>query len=95
MRTRLFLGTGRRTCAAVAIRGALDEELYGSGGGPVVVVQHAAQALPSLNLPGVAEVARFWTDEPVPQSLMIPFVVIMGDEILNGCTNKLVDGPAG
>ena len=64
--------------------------VYGSGRVAVVVVQHAAHALAPLNLPGVAQVARFWTDEPVPQSLMIALGVIMSDEVLNGCAQRLL-----
>ena len=51
----------------------------------VVVVQHAAQALPALDLSRASEVAGFWTDELVPQSLMVALAVIMSNEVLNGC----------
>src|SRR5215470_380593 len=34
-----------------------------SGRGPVIVIQHAAQALTTLNLSRASEVAGFWTDE--------------------------------
>jgi len=49
----------------------MDPRLDRSGGGPVIVVQYAAQALPALDLSRASEVAGFWTDELVPQSLMI------------------------
>ena len=42
-----------------------------SGSGTIIVVQHAAQALPALDLSRASEVAGFWTDELVSQSLMI------------------------
>ena len=63
---------------------------YGSGSGPVVVVQHATQALPALDLSCVTEVARFWADELVPQALMIALAVIMSDEVLNGGPQRLL-----
>jgi hypothetical protein len=44
-----------------------------SSGGTVVVVQHPAQALAALNLACVAEMASFWTDELVRQTLVIAF----------------------
>src|SRR5262249_20907883 len=47
----------------------MSRGLYGSSG-PVIVVQHAAQALPTLDLTGASEVARFWADELVRQTLM-------------------------
>ena len=59
--------------------------LDGSGSGPIIVVQHAAQALPALDLSRASEVAGFWTNELVPQPLMAALAVIMSDEVLNGC----------
>jgi hypothetical protein len=44
-----------------------------------------AQALSALDLSRASEVAGFWTDELVPQSLMVALAVIMSDEVLNGC----------
>src|SRR5262249_34702633 len=61
-----------------------------SGSGPVIVVQHAAQALPTLDLSRASEVAGFWTDELVSQSLMIAFAVIMSNEVLNGFPQRLL-----
>ena len=55
-----------------------------SGSGPVIVVQHAAQALTTLDLSRASEVAGFGTDELVSQSLMIALAVIMSNEVLNG-----------
>src|SRR5215469_10471222 len=46
-----------------------------SGSGTIIVVQHAAQALPALDLSRASEVAGFWTDELVSQSLMIALAV--------------------
>src|SRR6516165_733575 len=61
-----------------------------SSGGTVVVIQHAAQALAALNLAGVAEMASFWTDELVRQTLVIAFTVIMRDEVLNSCPQRFL-----
>ena len=61
-----------------------------SGSGPVIVVQHAAQALPALDLSRASEVAGFWPDELVSQSLMIAFAVIMSNEVLNGFPQRLL-----
>src|SRR5215472_10769031 len=61
-----------------------------SGSGTVIVVQHAAQALPALDLSRASEVAGFWTDELVSQSLMIALAVIMSNEVLNGCPQRLL-----
>jgi hypothetical protein len=41
----------------------IDPPLDRSGSGPVIVVQHAAQALPALDLSRASEVAGFWPDE--------------------------------
>jgi hypothetical protein len=72
VRARVFLcGTGSRTRTAVTISGVFSRGLDGSGSGPVIVVQHAAEALPALDLSRASEVAGFWTDEFVPQPLMI------------------------
>src|ERR1017187_8434964 len=60
-------------------------EFHCSGSGAVVVVQHAAQALASLNLAyGCSELARFWADDSVRQTLVIALTMIMVDERLNG-----------
>ena len=58
------LDTNWRTCAPVTMID-VSRGVYGSGRVAVVVVQHAAQALPPLDLSCAAEVARFWTDELV------------------------------
>jgi len=47
--------------------------ILSSGSSPVVVVQHAAEPLPALHFTWVAEVARLWADETVPQALVIAF----------------------
>jgi hypothetical protein len=39
--------------------------IYGSGCVAVIVGQHAAQALPALDLSCASELARFWADELV------------------------------
>ena len=61
-----------------------------SGSGPVIVVQHAAQALTTLDLSRASEVAGFWTDELVSQPLMVALVVIMSNEVLNGLPQRLL-----
>ena len=61
-----------------------------SGSGPVIVVQHAAQALTTLDLSRASEVAGFGTDELVSQSLMIALAVIMSNEFLNGFPQRLL-----
>src|SRR5215831_15168778 len=53
-------------------------------------VQHAAQALPALDLSRASAVAGFWTDELVSQSLMIALAVIMSNEVLNGFPQRLL-----
>ena len=59
------------------------------GSGAIVVVQQAAPALAPLDLTCVIEVVRFWADELVRQALMVALSVIVGDEILNGCPQRL------
>ena len=58
------LATNWRTCAPVTMMG-VSRGVDGSGRVAVVVVQHAAQALPPLDLSCATEVARFWADELV------------------------------
>ena len=62
----------------------------GSGRGAIVVVQQAAQALAPLDFACVVEMARFRADESVGQALMIALSVIMGDEVLKGCPQRLL-----
>src|SRR5262249_1611075 len=59
-------GTGWRTRTAITISGALVQ-LDRLGSGTVIVVQHAAQALPALDLSRASEVGGLWTDELVLQ----------------------------
>src|SRR5215831_18105667 len=75
------------SCSSRAI--GLPRNFYSSGG-TVVVVPHVAQALAALNLARVAEMASLWADELVPQTLVIAFTVIMGDEVLNGCPERFL-----
>jgi hypothetical protein len=65
---------------------SIGPRLDRSGSCTVIVVQHAAQTLPAVDLSRASEVAGFWTDELVPQSLMIALAVIMSNEVLNGLT---------
>src|SRR6516164_6163537 len=65
----------RRLCARSSLRHRLANSyrshtqrvigprLDRSGRGTVIVVQHAAQALPALDLSRASKVAGFWTDE--------------------------------
>src|SRR5215471_20135255 len=92
---------GRRLCAcfSTSLAGELVPQSLSaghwpttgrSGSGPVVVVQHAAQALTTLDLSRASEVAGFGTDELVSQSLMIALAVIMSNEVLNGFPQRLL-----
>ena len=65
-------------------------EFDSSGSGAIVVVQHAAEALASLDVACVTEVARFWADEVIRQALVIALAMIMDDEVLNGCPQRLL-----
>ena len=55
-----------------------------SGGCTVVVAQHAAQALASLNRAGVSKMTCLGKDEPIRQPLVIALAMIMRNEIPNG-----------
>jgi hypothetical protein len=75
-------------CATVALLGPAAKPVHGrrcsesdSSGGAIVVVQNAAQALASLNLVYVSEVASLWADDSVRQTLVIPLAMIMDDEV--------------
>src|ERR1019366_6384747 len=79
-------GPGKLLLSHKGIRSEFDS----SGGGAVVVVQHAAQALAALDLTRVAEMAGLWADQLVRQALVIALAVIVGDEILHGCPQRLL-----
>jgi hypothetical protein len=67
--------------------GALPE--FGSSRSvAIVIVQHAAEALPSLDIAYITDVARFWADEVIRQALVIA-LAMMEDEVLNGCSQRL------
>jgi hypothetical protein len=51
-------------------KSAAVQNFGSSGSGAVVVVQHAAQSLPPLNLTDAADMAMLWTDESVRQALV-------------------------
>lgn len=72
----------RRRCANAEQFG-IRQRIYGSGGGAVVVVQHAAQALAALGLTCVAEIARLWADELVRQALMMTLAAMRGSNLAN------------
>ena len=87
---RAFFPTAlANSCRSHNQRG-IGPQLDRSGSGPVIVVQHAAQALPALDLSRASEVAGFWPDELVSQSLMIALAVLMSNEVLNGCPQRLL-----
>ena len=65
-------------------------EFDSSASGAIVVVQHAAQAPPSLHVACVTEVARFWADEVIRQALVIALAMIRDNEVLNGCPQRLL-----
>ena len=54
-----------------------------SGRGSIVVVQLATQTLTTLNRSCVSEVVPLRLDESVTQALVITFIVIVRDEVLN------------
>ena len=54
-------------------------------GGAVVVVQHASQPLAPLDWSRGEKAPRLWNDQPIAQSLVITFNVVVGDKIVNGC----------
>ena len=43
-----------------------------------------------MHLTRASEVARFWADELVRQTLMIALAMIVGDEVLNGCPQRVL-----
>jgi hypothetical protein len=55
----------------------------------VVVVQHPAQALVPLNVTMSTEVMRLRADDLVREALVITFGVVVRDEIVNGCPERL------
>src|SRR5262245_60136689 len=55
----------------------------------IVIVQHSTKSLKPLNRSCVSEVIPVRLDESVAQALMIAFIVIVGDEILNGCPQRI------
>ena len=75
------------SCSARLI--GIPRSFYSSGG-TVIVVQHAAQALASLNLACIVEMASLGADELVRQTLVIALTVIMRDEVLNSCPQRFL-----
>ena len=55
-------------------------------GGSVVVLQEAAQALAADDALAVSRVNRFGEQQHVAQALMVPFMVIMRDELADRST---------
>jgi hypothetical protein len=68
--------------------GNRSRNLAESGGGTVIVVQHAAQALAPLDHAGFPKLARFGTDQSVGQALVIAFVMVMCEEFVSGFTQR-------
>src|SRR3569833_3772701 len=54
----------------------------------MVIVQHPTESRAPLNRSCVSEVIPVRFDESVAQALVIAFLVIVGDEILNGCPQR-------
>ena len=54
------------------------------------VVQHATQASASLDWSRGPNMLRLWKDQPIPQPLVIALGVIVGDEVINGCPQRLL-----
>jgi hypothetical protein len=59
-----------------------------SGRGSIVVVQHAAHTLTTLNRSCVSEVVPLRLDKSVAQALVIAFIAIVGDEVLDSCPQR-------
>src|SRR5215469_14826621 len=59
-----------------------------SGGGLVVVVEHAAQSFASLDNAGTADSGGVWENQSVAQTLMVTLAVVMGHEVLNSCPQR-------
>ena len=90
LRARAFFPTAlANSCRSHNQRG-IGLRLDCSGSGSVIVVQHAAQTLPALDPSRASEVAGFWPNELVSQSLMIALAVIMSNEVFNGCPQRLL-----
>ena len=69
----------------VALRRAVSKtSATNSGGCTVVVVQHATQALASLDRGSGSKMTGLGEDEPIRQPLVIALAMIMRDEIPNG-----------
>ena len=66
----LLYGTGWRTRTVVTISAALAHR---SGSGPVIVVQHAARALTTLDLYRASKAAGFGTDELISTKFSMAF----------------------
>ena len=66
MRARSFLRHWLANSCCRHNQLGIDPRLDRLGSGPVIVVQHAAQVLPALDLSRASEVAGFWADVWVP-----------------------------
>jgi hypothetical protein len=64
---KLACCVSERACLATLATNRYPQNFDGSAG-MVVVVQHAAQPQPALDLTHVAEMVRLWTDELVRQA---------------------------
>lgn len=61
-----------------------------SGSLAVVVVQHPAQALVPLHVTMSTEVMGLRADDFVREALVISFGVVMSNEVVNGCPERLL-----
>ncbi len=71
--------------------GAGDSSLQnGSSYSPVVVTQHAAESLPTLDVTTALADSFLGLDERVVQPLMISFDVMVSGEFADGTTKRLL-----
>jgi hypothetical protein len=61
-----------------------------SGSAAVVIPHYAAESLTARDVTGCAAHLGAWFDDPVVEPLMVSFRVIMGNELLNGVTQRSV-----
>src|SRR5215472_9050074 len=55
-----------------------------SGRLTIIVVQHSAQPVAALDGPAPVDMRSWLDDQPVAQSLVIAFAMIMGDKLMAG-----------
>src|SRR5215472_1826987 len=63
---------------------------FPSGGLPIIVVQHPAQSLVAQNRSTITSMRLIRDDQPVAETLMVAFCMIMRDEFVYGlCATSL------